>query len=155
MYTVTVDGGNGCSNEDSIKVTVNPQASVQARSDTVICNQSSILLSTHSTQATTFDWTPATGLSDTTIANPTASPSATTLYTVTASNKYNCSTQSSVLISVLPVPIVTKTNDTTICQDKTVKLLAGGGVSYTWSSSNNQVNATGTILFVSPSDTAS
>ena len=153
VYTVTIDGGNGCSNQDSVKVTVNPQASVQARSDTAICNSSSIILSTQSTQATTFDWAPSAGLSDATIANPIATPSTTTLYTVTASNKYNCSTQSTVLISVLPIPIITKTDDTTICQGKRVNLLAGGGASYTWSSSDNQVNAIGAALTVSPVNT--
>ena len=150
VYTVTVDGGNGCTNKDSVQVTINPQPSIQVRPDTTLCLLTSVPLTRQSDPADTYSWSPAAGLDDPAIANPIATPSATTLYTVTASNSYNCSVQSTVRLTVLPLPLVTKTDDTTICQGKTIRLSAGGGLSYAWTSSNNQINTTGPSLVVSP-----
>jgi PKD repeat protein len=48
-----------------------------------ICPAGSTTLTASGPASATYTWTPATGLSDPTIANPVASPAATTLYTVT------------------------------------------------------------------------
>lgn len=152
-YIVTVTGNNGCSNEDSVRVTVNPLPVLQVRSDTSICRSSAVDLTSGGDPNNTFSWAPATGLSDPSIANPIAVPVTTTLYSVTATNEYNCVAQSTVLITVLPLPSVTATDDTTVCKGRTVHLSATGGISYTWSSSDNQVNTTGADIDVSPGTT--
>jgi hypothetical protein len=43
------------------------------------------------TGALTYSWSPSTGLSSTTVANPTATPASTTTYTVTVTDANNCS----------------------------------------------------------------
>lgn len=63
-------------------------------------------------------WTPGTGLSDSTITEPAASPSETTLYTYTAMSIDGCTDSDSVLITVTPGPdpfsiknVITANND--------------------------------------------
>lgn len=152
-YILTVAGNNGCSNEDSVRVTVNPRPTIRVRSDTAICQSSPIELATGSDPGNTFSWIPAAGLSDPAIADPIANPGVTTLYTVTATNVYSCITQSTVLITVLPLPLATISDDTTICKGRTVHLTATGGIGDAWSSSDHQVNATGSGIDVSPVNT--
>ncbi len=51
-----------------------------------------------------FTWTPALGLNDPTLEDPTATPSVDTWYTVTADNG-ECTVIDSVLVSITPLPI--------------------------------------------------
>lgn len=52
---------------------------------------------------TSYSWSPATGLSCTDCANPTASPTTTTTYTVTATNQSNCTGQASFTVNVVDI----------------------------------------------------
>jgi hypothetical protein len=49
----------------------------------------------------TYSWSPSTGLSDATAANPTASPTTTTTYTVTVTDSLSATATSSVIITYL------------------------------------------------------
>jgi gliding motility-associated-like protein len=69
-----------------------------AGADTSICFGASFIRKTIST-GITYNWTPATGISNPAIANPVFSPQATTAYTVTASAG-NCTSQSSFKVTV-------------------------------------------------------
>ncbi|HWK04245.1 MAG TPA: CshA/CshB family fibrillar adhesin-related protein [Puia sp.] len=124
---------------------------VSTRPDTSVCAGQPVPLS--ATGGVQYSWSTTVGLSDASIANPVATPGVTTTYTVTGSTPQGCQASASLTIAVLPGPIVTKSDDTTICQGKTVNLLAGGGTSYAWSSSDNPVNAIGSALTVSPVNT--
>lgn len=111
----------------------------------------------------TYQWTPATNLSATNVANPTASPAAPTLYTVTAYFGGSCPKVDSVWVTPQNF-LFSVTNDTTICQGYSVQLNATGGNSYTWSPATN-LSCTGcanplanptdaTTYYVQLSDTA-
>lgn len=52
----------------------------------------------------TFSWAPATGLSCTNCANPTASPLATTTYTLTITDVNGCSSSDMVTVTARPLP---------------------------------------------------
>ena len=84
-----------------------------------------------------FNWTPSTGLSNTSTCNPFASPNATTNYTMTATNGVCTDTlhQSVEIINI----IAEAGNDTTICLNQII--LTGSGnynnINHLWSSSNN------------------
>lgn len=85
-YCVTVTDANNCFNVfcDS---TIDPTITIPV--DTFyICQGDTVPLQI-STNAATIHWTPNNSLSDSTIANPLAFPSATTTYIVTASNPPN------------------------------------------------------------------
>lgn len=141
-YTVTVTN-SGCSATDVVTVTVSTGLTADAGADTSICNGSSTTLS--ASGGTSYSWSPAAGLSSTVIANPVASPSATTTYTVTAFSG-GCSSTDTVQVTVNPLPTVTITANgpTTFCQGDSVILTAGSGSSYLWSDGNT--NASITVL---------
>jgi|GEM_PF-1400386 len=64
------------------------------------------LITTSTVSNVTYDWSPSAGLSCTSCANPTASPAATTTYTLTTTDvAANCTTLTSVTVSVGPVGI--------------------------------------------------
>jgi HYR domain/PA domain len=58
---------------------------------------------TGGTPGYTYNWAPATGLSNPNIANPVASPIVTTTYTVTVTDSKGCSRSLSITINVLPL----------------------------------------------------
>ena len=65
-------------------VNVKATVAVNAGRDTVICGGSTVVLGAAATSGLNYTWTPATGLSSASVGNPTATPSATTQYIVTA-----------------------------------------------------------------------
>ena len=81
-YTVTVDDGNGCIGTATITVQVDPPPIVTVNSET-ICNGESVDLT--ASGASTYTWSPSTGLNQTTGSTVEASPTETTVYTVTGS----------------------------------------------------------------------
>jgi gliding motility-associated-like protein len=84
--------------------------------------------------ATIFAWTPATGLSNTAIADPVASPITTTTYTLTATLGV-CSTTGTQTVNVLAAPIASAVSPVGTCYGKSVELKGSGGASYQWSPS--------------------
>ena len=67
VYTVQVTDVNGCQNTDNVTVSVNAAPTISAGADAAIClNDSTQLMATG---GTSYVWTPATGLSNTTVAN--------------------------------------------------------------------------------------
>lgn len=72
-------------------------------------------------------------LSDSTSYNPTANPSVTTLYKVTAINPQGPIHHDSLLVVRYPVPQPSLTPNTTICRGDSVILTASGGLYYLWS----------------------
>jgi len=97
-YTVTVKDANGCTIPVPVTVNLNNDLTLQVRSDTTICNGTSVVLRTTS-NAATYTWTPAAGLNDSHIASPVASPAAYTSYSVNAVLG-QCSKNATVNISV-------------------------------------------------------
>ncbi|HOZ70212.1 MAG TPA: gliding motility-associated C-terminal domain-containing protein [Chitinophagaceae bacterium] len=115
---------------DSVKITVDKPAIISSANQT-ICAGKSVQL--NRTGGTSYTWTPATGLSGTAIANPVASPLVTTEYYVTGTNANNCTGKDTVLITVNPLPVITVTADTSICENTSIQLSASGGSTYSWS----------------------
>jgi gliding motility-associated-like protein len=69
-------------------------------------------------------WTPSTGLSNASIANPVASPLVTTTYTVTGFDQYRCfSSSADVTITVYEPPVINAGRDTTINAGSAAQLL--------------------------------
>ncbi|MBS1978449.1 MAG: hypothetical protein JST46_13850, partial [Bacteroidetes bacterium] len=118
----------------------NPTAAITGGGVT-ICSGGSVNLGTTVTGDPTivYSWSPSSGLSSTTIANPVANPSATTVYTVSIRDGNGILTTSAPsTVTVNPVLSVTATTpDNLICENETTSLLAtpsGGtpGYSYAW-----------------------
>jgi gliding motility-associated-like protein len=115
---------------DSIMITVDSPY-IKTSIDTTFCAGGQAQLNT--TGASTYSWSPATGLSNSNIPDPMASPLSTTKYFITGTDLNGCSSQDSVLITVNPKPVITTSNDTLICKNIPIQLFASGGTTYTWS----------------------
>jgi gliding motility-associated-like protein len=125
----------GCEAEDSMTVTVILPSQVSTQSTDTICVGESIQLKATGTQQ--YTWSPATGLSNPNIPNPIATPTTTTVYTVTGRDAKSCftSTQTSSII-VYAYPTVAVGSDIKIAVGTPVTLnpvLTGPATSYQWS----------------------
>ncbi len=136
-FVVRVEGASGCVSRDTVTVKKG-LSSIKAKPDTAICKGDSIRLEANGAQQ--YEWAPATGLSDTTGADPKAYPDSTTTYVVTGTDTISgsaCKGKDSVTVQVDPLPFVDAGPDTAFCEGDSVRL--GGdpagppGASYTWS----------------------
>ena len=82
-------------------------------------------------------WSPTTGLSNPTIANPTASPATTTTYTVTVTNITGCTATDQITVEVSGTISVSAGQDQSVfidCDNNITgaQLSASGGLFYAW-----------------------
>jgi gliding motility-associated-like protein len=138
IYTLTVFDQKGCWNKDSVKVEVFPLPQITVSNDTLICAGETVQINASGGQS--YQWSPGTGLSCTSCNSPVASPATKTTYTVTVLSVNNCENKDSVSIRVSPLPVIQISNDTSICEGKSISLSASGGVQYSWSPPNSLDN---------------
>ncbi len=102
-YTLTVTDANGCTATDIVEITVLqlPFANVMPASP--ICQGASTTLD-GSGSGVSFSWLPTTGLSQTNIAGPVATPAATITYTLTVTGANGCENTADVTVDVIPLP---------------------------------------------------
>ena len=131
IYCVTVTDNNGCTGTDCVSVNIGNTLNVNAGNDQTICRGTSAQLS--ASGGTSYSWTPSTGLSNPNIANPTVSPSITTIYCVTASTAGGCSQVDCVQINVIDVVNANAGTDINTCNGGAMSLNATGGSGYSWS----------------------
>lgn len=148
-YTVQVTNGT-CSSIASVTVTVT-NLNVDAGSDVTICSGATTPL--NATGGTTYSWSPTIGLTNPNSANPTAFPSATTTYTVTATTN-GCSSTDLVTVTVA-TPTISAGVDVSICDGQSIQLNVNGGSNYSWSPSTGLDNANISNPMASPNTTTS
>lgn len=134
---------------DSVIITVDSPF-VKTNEDIIVCKGEPVQLNT--TGAQTYSWTPGTNLSNTSIANPIASPVTSTQYIVTGTNANGCIAKDTVNVNIHPEPVVTISNDTTICRNTSAQLFVNGGTSYSWSPPDGLNNTTIFNPVASPTD---
>lgn len=149
-FVVQVTDVNGCTSpSDSVRVTILPKPHVNAGPDLNLCGLNApcqiLLPSVSGVGPFTFEWFPATGLNDSSLFNPCARPTTTTIYTLVATDlgtgctsDYNTlDTASSVTVNVYPVPIADAGPDIHTCPGDTVQIQgvgynAGPSYQYQW-----------------------
>lgn len=129
-YYLTGTDVNQCVNDDSVEIFVNSLPGVDAGTDVAICIGDTAQL--EASGATDYTWTPATDLTSTTIADPMAFPSDTTMYYVTGVDGNNCSNIDSMTVIVNPLPTIDAGVDQDICIGGSANLLATGANTYVW-----------------------
>jgi gliding motility-associated-like protein len=132
-YTVYVRDNLGCTTSFTTTVGLNNNLTFTPQADPTICESKSTQLELVS-NATQYAWSPGTGLSSTTIYNPTANPIVTTDYTVIATLG-RCTATDIVRVNVNAAPIPDAGADGYICYGQTYPMLASGGTQYVWSPS--------------------
>lgn len=129
-------------------ILVNPTPTVNVvASTTVVCPSTSATLT--ASGATSYAWSPGTGLSSTSGAVVTASPSSTQNYTVTGTSA-GCTNTAVVTVSVVPALPVTVSGNFTICPGGTTTLTASGATNYTWTPGTGLSATTGSVVTASP-----
>lgn len=103
-YCLIVTNGFGCSSSNNqITVNVLPTPTSNAGPDVTkncIQNPTGAVIGTAAVAGNTYAWTPTTGLSSATAAQPTANPIVTTTYTVTTTNAAGCTATDQVIVTV-------------------------------------------------------
>lgn len=103
--------------------------------------------------ATSYSWSPGTGLSATTGATVAASPSTTVTYTVVGSTG-SCTSTKTITINGVATPTVSVTPASTlICSGQTSSLTASGATNYSWTPLSGLNAYTGANVIASPAST--
>ena len=154
-YVMGTDTATLCQNpmNDTINVDKYPSVNLSVSPDsTGVCAGDSVQLS--ASGANTYVWTPGTGLSDDSIANPVAGPTSTQNYTVIGNNTYNCPDTAEVTVTVNPYPTANAGADTSICRGDSAQLVAGVGYAdYSWNPSSNLSSPNSRVTNAGPTTT--
>jgi len=152
-YTVTTKDAALCTfSNPPVVVALQGAITASAGVDTSLCFGASFNRGAISA-GTTYSWTPAIGVSNSSIANPVFTPQATTTYTVTASTG-NCTAQSSFKVTVFPGATANAGPDAVIITGDVYTLVATASPgSYLWTPPTG-LNSTNTLNpSASPSQT--
>lgn len=149
VYTITGSSGGGCTGTKTTTVTVGPTPTVTVNSSTVCPGVSTTLTATG---ASTYTWSPATGLSATTGGSVVATPTATTVYTISATSAGGCTTTATSTVTI-GGSITPTVNSATICPGASATLNAGGATTYTWSPGTGLSATTGASVTANPATT--
>ena len=116
----------------------------------VICNPGGAGVTLTAIGASTYTWSPATGLSATTGASVVATPSVTTTYTVTGSDGAGCNNTALVTVTVTNKPTVSPTaTPSTVCSGNSSVLNAGATLPAFTYCSTSYANGTGSGDWIS------
>lgn len=169
IYTLIVSDANGCSSAtttldtlSTITVTVHERPIVEAGPDLDICFGDTAQLLGFASDAGPdyrYEWTPSTGLSDSSLQAPLASPPQTTTYFLISYSNECPSVADSVTVIVHTVPTGDPGTGYEICADDSVQLtgLAGGDLTatytYQWVPAIGLDDPTAKSPMASPDDT--
>lgn len=103
---------------------------------------------------TSYQWFPATGLSDPDIAAPMATPATSTSYTVLVTDAHGCTASDNMVLTVHPVPTVAASaGNNTVCLGDTAHVVAVGAQLYQWSPNLFISSTSGATVQVWPTST--
>jgi hypothetical protein len=160
-YFITVTGADGCQSRDTVTITLRPQPSVQLGPDVSMCLHVAVPIGSTAVGGVkpySYSWTPSTGLSSTTIAQPFANPATTTKYYVSVTDSNGCSTRDSINVIVNSLPTINAGNPQTICLGSSTQIgnsakLGSGPYQYYWQPTTGVSDPTIPTPLVSPTAT--
>jgi len=135
-YTITVIAAPGCTDSDTINVTVNSLPIATAGSNSPVCVGNTINLT--SSGGTGYNWSGPNGF---TIIeqNPSRPNSNTTMagaYTVIVTAATGCKVTKTTNVIVNALPIAIAGSNSPVCAGNTINLTSSGGTGYSWSGPN-------------------
>jgi gliding motility-associated-like protein len=135
---------------DEIKVLSDRGIHPVAGNDTTVCRNGSFQLS--ASGASSYHWSPSTGLSAVNIPDPIVTVTNTTRYILAGLSATGCAATDTIDITVEPLPVIAKTSNQDICYGKTsVQLSITGGKTYLWSPAASVSDVSVSNPVVSPS----
>ncbi|MEO6832736.1 MAG: PKD domain-containing protein, partial [Chitinophagaceae bacterium] len=149
-YTVTGTTALGCTDTAMLTVIVNTSPNLTITPSPTICAGDSVILTAGG--ASTYSWSPATGLSATNTASVVAKPSVTTTYTMTGVLGV-CTDTISTTVTVTPLPVITISGIKSICTGTSTALTASGATTYSWTPATGLTATTGATVTAAPSST--
>lgn len=158
-YTLTVTGANGCVATDMVTVIVDntPPTANAGSNGTINCSVSSVSIGVSTGGTNTYTWLPSSGLSNASSVPTTATPSATTTYTLTVTGTNGCTATDVVTISVDNTPPTADAGSPVTLNCTTPSSMIGttgqSGISYSWSPTTGLNNANIAQPTASPSTT--
>ena len=114
---------------------------LEPMADETICEGESIDLQADA-NGIAWTWAPDPTLSALDESNPTATPSQTTTYTTLIEYRCGYFHNDTVVITVLPPPDVSASNNSPVCIGETLNLMADGGTAYEWDGPLNYFSTT-------------
>lgn len=137
-YSLVITGASGCeTSAETISITVSASPSINITGNQAICAGEDVQIGPTNVPTFNYSWSPTTNLSNAAVAQPLASPSSTTTYTVTATSANGCTGTASTTVTVHALPNVSAGPDQQICLGDTVLLSGSGAQTYSW---NNGVS---------------
>ena len=125
VYTVTVSSATGCQSMASVTVEDRPMPVFNLSGNSFLCENTTEVLSV--TGDNEYVWNTGETTSQITI-------STGGVYTVTATNNYNCSQSASVNVTLLPSPNITIVGESSLCQGESAMLVAAtDAAQFVWS----------------------
>ncbi len=118
-----------------VRVEVIPWPVPDITADTAICLGDTVILTASGGES--YHWNTGENAPSLTV-----SPAADTKYTVVITNGGQCAVDTSVMISVHPLPAVSLGSDTSVCQGESVLLDAGTFVSWRWNTGETSQSIT-------------
>ncbi len=151
-YTVTAYNQYDCSSTATTAVTINPLPAGSTAGGTTICAGTPTQIS--ASGGVSYSWSPGKTLSDSTIANPIASPNDTTTYKVKIYNQNGCFATDSVTVNVEKKAIANAGSNKVIFEGQQVRLTGSEqyGGSYYWTPDSALSDPTSLTPVANPTD---
>ena len=150
--TLDVNIGSCNSGQTILNVVVNPYPSFILPPPPFVCFGESVNFNISG--ANTYTWDPPNGLDITVGPDVIASPIGSQLYTITGTTVDGCVGDTSILLTIIPFPIVTVDPiDVTICAGEIVDFVADGATDYSWEPATGLSSITGQNVSANPVDT--
>lgn len=140
---------NTCTASAVFQVSVIPYPNIiTSISNSVICGGESSNLTANG--ATSYSWSPSSGLNSTNSSFVVASPSVTTEYTLTGFNG-GCSGSVNLMVEVVPYPNMSLASPNyEICRGQSTKIEVSGAQNYTWTPSTGLSNVNSASVIAAP-----
>lgn len=134
---------NICNTISTCTVTASPNSTICAGATTTLTAGGAV----------SYTWSPATGLSSVNGTTVAASPTTSTVYTVTGTDGSGCVSSATVQVTVSSNPLLAVSPHVTVCPTSSATLTASGVVSYTWSPAASLNTANGSSVIATPAST--
>jgi hypothetical protein len=142
-YTATLTDSNGCTDSETILVTVFDYPEVNAGDDITACEGAEVMLMGSGEGELSWDNGAGDG------ATPTITVDESLTYTITSINEAGCESSDTMTLTAEESPDITVSGDVSLCNGESTELIASGADSYIWSPGEIE----GSSLIVAPDET--